>query len=63
MFAEYRQDNNYKFNTAKLFRLEKDDPAYLFRIPGKRSGIFVKICRMTSVEYVRRLPPWMLMEI
>ena len=34
VFAEYSQDNNYKFNTAKLFRLEKDDPAYLFRIPA-----------------------------
>ena len=33
VFAEYSQDNNYKFNTAELFRLEKDDPAYLFRIP------------------------------
>lgn len=33
VFAQYSQDNNYNFNTANLFRLEKDDLSYLFRIP------------------------------
>lgn len=35
VFAKYSQDNDYKFNTAELYRLEKDDPAYVFRIPTR----------------------------